>query len=447
MRIPERPPDLSLRSQDFEDTLTLLNDTEGREFIRRANTAYWHWDQMRRRPLPKPWQRESIWAAIKLTRSLQRRTFGLRGKAGDLFSYWLPEKAQEDLHEIDLGLGGNIGIAQPHLSAADKRRYLINSLMEEAIASSQIEGAATTRKEAKRMLRSQRPPRTYGERMIVNNYRTIQMLRDHTAEPLSLEMICTIQESMTRDTLENPRDAGRLRSAADKVEVVDVRDGEVIHIPPPAEELSERLTLLCKFANQQDEGPFLHPVIRAILLHFWLAYDHPFVDGNGRTARALFYWSMLRSGYWIFEYIPISRIINRSPIRYSRAYQYAESDESDATYFIMFHLRAIRQAQTNLDEYLLRQHQKANEARRLVTHFPDLNHRQAAVLRDAVSGRHDEYTIESHRHSYGVSYGTAYGDLKALAERGLLKSIRRGKQWVFYAAEDLSDLLREGEDK
>ncbi len=51
---------------------------------------------------------------------------------------------------------------------------------------------------------------------------------------------------------------------------------------------------------------FIHPVIRAILLHFMLAYDHPFVDGTGRTARALFYWSMAHQGYWLMDFISIT---------------------------------------------------------------------------------------------------------------------------------------------
>lgn len=43
-----------------------------------------------------------------------------------------------------------------------------------------------------------------------------------------------------------------------------------------------------------------------------IAYMHPFVDGNGRTARALFYWYMLKSGYWLTEYLSISRVIAKS---------------------------------------------------------------------------------------------------------------------------------------
>lgn len=61
------------------------------------------------------------------------------------------------------------------------------------------------------------------------------------------------------------------------------------------------MTAMCAFPNGHLPDTFIHPAIRAIILHFWLGYDHPFVDGNGRTARALFYWAMLRQNYSLFE--------------------------------------------------------------------------------------------------------------------------------------------------
>jgi len=272
MRLPERPPDWYSLIKDSAEPFELFRHAEGRGLIQRANTAYWHWDQIRRRPLPKSWKPEVVWAALKLARTAQVREFGLRARAGEPYWFWVPPRAQQDLHEIDKGLGGYIGIDQPESASKDQQRFLINSLMEEAIASSQLEGAATTRKVAKDMLRTERPPRTHGEQMILNNYRTIQMLRELKDHPLSEDVIIDIQRSMTRDTLENPLDEGRVRNSADRVEVVDVRDGEVLHVPPRADELAERLGALCAFANHQAEVGFVHPVIRAMLLHFWLAY-------------------------------------------------------------------------------------------------------------------------------------------------------------------------------
>jgi Fic family protein len=442
MRLPERPPDWFSLVRHSTEPFEVCRTPEGQRLIQRANNKYWHWDQVRRRPLPKGWEPEVVWAALKLARTAQIRELGLRARAGEPYWFWLPPQAQEDLHEIDKGLGGYIGIDQPESASKDQQRFLINSLMEEAIASSQLEGAATTRKVAKDMLRTERAPRTHGEQMILNNYRTIQMLRELKDHPLSEDVIIDIQRSMTRDTLANPLDEGRIRNSGDRVEVVDVRDGEVLHVPPGADELAERLGALCAFANHQAEVGFVHPVVRAMLLHFWLAYDHPFVDGNGRTARALFYWSMLRSGYWLFEFLPISRIINRAPVQYSRAFQYAESDECDATYFVMFHLRAIRLALRDLHSYLARQQEKLRDARKLLARLPEFNYRQVALLRDALADPRREVTMATYRGTYRVSYGTAYADLTGLAERGMLQKLRRGRQWVFYAADDLAERLR-----
>jgi len=58
-----------------------------------------------------------------------------------------------------------------------------------------------------------------------------------------------------------------------------------------------RPDLLCEFANAADkEGEFIQDRIREMILHFAFAYDHPSLDGNGRTARILYYWAAIEGG-------------------------------------------------------------------------------------------------------------------------------------------------------
>src|SRR5688500_8569447 len=137
---------------------------------------------------------------------------------------------------------------------------------------------------------------------------------------------------------------------------------------------------MCAFANGQSPEHFVHPVVRAIILHFWLAYDHPFVDGNGRTARALFYWSMSHREYWLCEFLSISRIIKRRPSRYARSFLFTESDENDATYFIMSQLTVISRAITHLHAYLSRHVEELNRTKKFIQQSSELrsllNHRQ-----------------------------------------------------------------------
>ncbi len=134
---------------------------------------------------------------------------------------------------------------------------------------------------------------------------------------------------------------------------MDSASYEILHDPPKAHELPDRIELFCEFANSQKHDPrFIHPVVKGILLHFWLAYIHPFADGNGRTARALFYWYMLANDYWLFEYLPISYHLKKSRAQYEKAFLYAEQDGDDATYFIVYHLKAIERALRSLQDYL-----------------------------------------------------------------------------------------------
>src|SRR5260221_12066996 len=109
----------------------------------------------------------------------------------------------------------------------------------------------------------------------------------------------------------------------------------------------------CLFANDsKNENFFLHPIAKAIILHFLIGYIHPFSDGNGRTARALFYWYLIKKGYWLIEYMSVSRIILSSKAQYARAYQYTELDHNDCTYFILYNLKCIGRALEELKAYI-----------------------------------------------------------------------------------------------
>jgi Fic family protein len=234
--------------------------------------------------------------------------------------------------------------------------------------------------------------------------------------------------------------AGRFRRSDERIVIGDDY-GTVFHEPPPAADLPERLEAMCAFANAQSPDYFVHPVIRAILLHFWLAYDHPFVDGNGRTARALFYWSMLHNKYWLFEFVSISTILRKAPAQYGRSFLHTETDNNDLTYFVLAQTKVIHEAIRKLHEYIAR---KTAEVRGLESHLRALdlfNHRQVALIRHAMKHPGHHYTIASHRMSHDVVYQTARTDLLDMAERGVLAQRTGGKKLVFVARGDLSSFL------
>jgi Fic family protein len=402
---------------------------------------YLHWDKLRRLKPPEDFTSEEWWLATKMQRAGLLKPIELKDKQGRPFRFSAPDLVQGELHEITVGAGSAIAMPEPITNPQTRDRYLIRSLMEEAITSSQLEGAVTTREVAKEMIRTGRAPRDTSEQMILNNFVTMQRITELKKEPLSLEMLLDVHRLVTEKTLEDTSAAGRFRRPDEK-RVVGDDFGEVFHDPPRAEELAGRFQAMCDFANRKAPSYFIHPVVRAIILHFWLAYDHPFVDGNGRTARALFYWSMLHEGYWLFEFISVSNILRKAPVEYGRSFLYTETDDNDLTYFIVAQMKVIGRAIEELHAYIGR---KTIEVRELETHLRALdlfNHRQVDVIRHALKHPYQIYTIESHRKSHNVVYQTARTDLLDLAARGVLGQKRQGKKMVFAVPRDLPEKLK-----
>jgi Fic family protein len=265
-------------------------------------------------------------------------------------------------------------------------------------------------------------------------------IKDHINKELTIGLLCEIQKSITSETLEDPSMGGRLRNSND-IFVVDY-DGSILHTPPNADELKNRLQTLCNFANTSSEDTFIHPVVKASILHFWLGYIHPFVDGNGRTARALFYWYLLKNNYWLVEFLPISRIILKAPAKYKMAYLYSEKDENDLTYFLRFHLRAFHLAIEDFKKYILRKQRELQEAKTLLRRVRTLNHRQQELIIHAIHHPTAVYTIHRHMTIHGVVYQTARTDLIQLKRRGFLILEKQGKAYNFYPVEDLTNKLK-----
>jgi Fic family protein len=277
--------------------------------------------------------------------------------------------------------------------------------------------------------------------MIVNNYMTMRRIMELKDKPLDPEMVLHLHREISRESLDIPDGAGRLRRPDEQINVSNF-EGLVFHTPPPAEELPDRLEAMCDFANAKTPEFFVHPVLRGIILHFWLAYDHPFVDGNGRTARALFYWQMLHSKYWLFEFISISQFLRKAPAQYGTAFLQTETDENDLTYFIIHQAEVIKRSFKELHDYVAR---KSSETRACLTALqnrPELNYRQQALISHALRHPGFAYNIAGHGTRQAVTYATARADLLGLSRLGLLEHRKVGRAFVFVVPQDLGTRLQ-----
>jgi len=440
MRMPKRPPSLTDLQQTVaygpERLITLL--AAGKRLSVRGK--YLHWDELRYRTPPEGLSHNEWWFALKVQRMSAEKHLPLADTSGRPFSYVEADPIPEQLHRIDQQAGGSLLASHELRDSQMKRRYIVSSLIEEAITSSQIEGAATTRRVAKEMIRSGRRPRDRNEQMILNNYQTMQRIADLKGEILSRDLVFDIHRMITGGTMKFPSEAGRFRRNNESVHVAG-NSGEVLYVPPPADQLEERMQAMCDFANGSTPESFIHPVLRSVILHFWLAYDHPFVDGNGRTARALFYWSMLRHDFWLFEFIPISRTVRKARSKYYRTFLYTETDENDLTYFILYHLDIVTRSIRELHDYVKRKTAEREAIERELGDTADLNLRQLALIKHALGHPRQVYTIRSHQSCHAVAHRTARTDLFGLHELGLLDVRKSGRTYCFTPASGLEEKL------
>ena len=414
-------------------TEILLNRDYASE-ISKINDEYYYWDRVKYNT-PKGIEREDFWAAIKYSRSVNSKIYNFYTCSLSLFE---TNKMQEILHNIDMNFGGVLA-SSSIIPEKNRQYYLLSSIMEEAIASSQMEGASTTRKVAKEMLRKQAKPKDKSQQMIVNNYNTIRFLSAHKNEGLTPKLLLDIHRQITEKTLDNHEDEGRFRTD-DNIVVMDGISGDIAHTPPSYKYIEESIVQLCNFVN--EDKAFIHPIIKAIILHFMISFLHPFVDGNGRTARSLFYWYMLKKGYWLTEYLSISRIIYKSKGQYEKAFLYTEHDDFDLGYFVQYNLKVLYKAFEELKTYLER---KAQENAALLEYrIPGLNERQLQIVKICAEKQATIIKSKDLQIQFNVSVKTIRSDLEGLVELGLLAAVPLNKRLIGYTrAENFEERLGE----
>ena len=416
----ESAPSIHIK-ENFDSIMNLVTDNNLQELYKKIEDEYLYWDKVKYL-VPRDIVPENFWGAIKIRRQMQLQAIKF-GKYTFYFS--ITPIMQSLLHEFDLKMGRSLS-ANGVIHEKDRQVYLVNSIMEEAIASSQMEGASTTRKVAKDMLRKELRPQNKSQQMILNNYHTIRQLVEEKEEILELPMLLDVHQSITSNTLDDAQDEGRLRQT-DDIFVVDAITGSVAHTPPTHTEIEELLQDLFDFANDKYESGFIHPIVKGIILHFMLAWIHPFSDGNGRTARSLVYWYMLKKDYWMTEFLSISRVIYKNKKKYERMFLYTEEDGMDMTYFIFHNLQVMKKAYEDLKTYLAI---KMNERNSMLQYanIEGINERQMQILKLVNDSPSLVLTSQEVSVRFGVSDRTARTDLNDLSERGYLKRIPINKK-------------------
>ena len=403
---------------------------------------YLYWNKIEHKTFPKNISKEEFWLLVKTIRKAQSMKSVIKDKSGNYFNWIKLPKLEEFFHEIDLNAGGSLFISKKDVNKKNKQKFISRGVMEEAIASSQLEGANTTRKVAKQFLREERKPRNESEQMILNSYKTMQLIEsEYKNKRMGVDVILELHGIITKDINSIPeKERGTFRKDEDKIIVSD--NYEIYHEAPKMSFVKQEFERFIKFANDDLSESFVHPIIKAVMLHFWIGYLHPFTDGNGRLARVMFYWYLLKKDYWAFAYLPISKVIKESPIQYGNAYIYSEQDDLDLTYFIDYNIRKIKLSIKEFEKYFEKKSKENLKMNKLSKTKYSLNERQIQLLQYLYGDKNEKTSLSVHMNIYQVAKKTAIKDLKDMEELKFLTSEKQGRNVYYYATDKIGKLFR-----
>lgn len=159
-----------------------------------------------------------------------------------------------------------------------------DALIRSAHASTAIEGNKLTLEEVSQLAQGRKVTATRKEKQEVVNYLNVltNIEKYHENGKITEKLLLKLHKDVTHEALENSQHEGTYRKV--QVYVGNKITGEVVFMPPKVEDVQALVQNLLEWINQEKE---LNPVLLAGLAHYEFVRIHPFVDGNGRTARAL----------------------------------------------------------------------------------------------------------------------------------------------------------------
>jgi Fic family protein len=245
------------------------------------------------------------------------------GRRGGSYRVFVPDPIAEREFPLD---GESIGIlveatkALGHLQGARAEVTSLaalarNLLRSESAASSRIEGVKITHKRLARAAYARAGGRRGDNRAaeVLGNVEAMERAIElgGVADPLKVEDICDIHRTLLRFT-EDRSIAGMIRTKQSWIGGNDYHPLGAVYVAPPFELVPDLLTDLCRFTARTD----LAAIAQAAIAHAQFENIHPFVDGNGRTGRALIYTILRRRGE-ITNYLPpISLVLASQPKNY-----------------------------------------------------------------------------------------------------------------------------------
>lgn len=205
------------------------------------------------------------------------------------------------------------------LYTSQSSAYGAKALEEEIVATSAIESIAFNKDSVRNIMKGL-APKDEEEKRIYGLKQGFEFI-SHKENKITEENIYKLYVMTTGNFLD---DKSKLQQGNFyRHDTVYVMSDKVEHSGLDRKKLPEYMKSFVDFANADDK---INDLLKAAMLHFYIAYLHPYFDGNGRMARLIHMWFLIRKGYESTLFVPFSSYVEKSRRKYYDAYTLVEEN-------------------------------------------------------------------------------------------------------------------------
>ena len=294
------------------------------------------------------------------------------------------------------------------------------ALILESHHSTHIEGTALSLEQAKSILEGKKVKGVSrdDEKELLNYKKAMDFLSKYLGkdDPVSEGIVRELHKILVKGVRGENADPGNYRKIQNYV--VNSRTREVIYTPPAPLDVPHLMREFTEWINRAEDAS---PILVAGIAQFQFVHIHPFIDGNGRTARLLSTLILYKTGYDFKRLFTISEYYDKDRPSYYQAIQTVRKNNMDMTTWLEYFVDGLRSQMTEIQakgEQLIKQDSQLQKIKKI-----GLNKRQErAVKRLIIKGT---LSVNEYQSVASCIRRTAQRDLEELVEKKIIKIVAK----------------------
>ncbi len=420
----------------IERLMEFIHDERLARIRSRAAREPLPYNQFLSEEMPSGYAPEEVWTVLTALRRQTAILLPFKAYVWSVADAWYTPTESMSIQLRELEALTHSGSALDIVTAERTSRYfLVQPMVEEAVAAAWRDGLDVSYEVVREVLRKERPPASPEERVMFNCHEVAFDMDRYLSRRITRGLIEELYERVIEGA-ESLAPTSRPRL----VEVVN--NGEV--------DSDAVLGLICKMGNGDSIDPMMHPIIRSLSMACMFWDFRPLPRWNAIIELLVRRIYLVRVGYPVLRYVPFSKAsldweqgrIHPPDVLCSFAQVNPDCGEGrDWTFHFFVNLQLILAELNALERTVSAVRERDEHLQELLSHDPAINHRQRAILNQALRMPDTEHRIEPHRKLYGIAYATARADFLTLTDLGFLLKEQRNKTFVFRAHPNLRALI------